>query len=68
MKNEIFDNIEKNSILYEKNYDKNKILLFLNDFNNEIKNNFEKMKNSIFFYGIDEYENNLNKKIKKIEF
>ena len=66
MKNEIFDNIEKKSILYEKNYDKNKILLFLNDFNNEIKNNFEKMKNSIFFYGIDEYENNLNKKIQKM--
>ena len=62
-KNEILDKIENNSILYEKNYNKEKILFFLNESFNEIKNFIDIMNNSIYFYGIDEYENNLNKKI-----
>ena len=63
-KNEIVESIEKNSKNYEESYDKNKILKFLNDSINEVKNKYiHTMNNSIYSYGIDNYKDNLNKKI-----
>ena len=65
-KNAVLDNLEINSKTYENSYDKNKILKLLNNLSNELENKYIKIMNdSINSYGIDDYEDNLNKKINK---
>ena len=65
-KHEIFDNIQKHSIVYENAYEKEKVLEFINNLFNKVKNEYiEFMNNSIYSYGIDDYKNNLNNKMNK---
>ena len=65
-KKAVLDNLEINSKTYENSYDKNQILKLLNNLSNELENKYIKIMNdSINSYGIDDYEDNLNKKIHK---
>ena len=65
-KKAVLDNLEINSKTYENSYDKNQILKLLNNLINEVKNKYINIMNdSINSYGIDDYEDNLNKKIHK---
>ena len=63
-KNQIYENINKNSEDYEKNYEKENILEFINNSFNKVKNEYiEIMNDSIHSYGIENYKKNLEKKI-----
>ena len=63
-KHEIYDNIQKHSIVYENAYEKEKVLEYINNLFNKVKNEYiEIMNNSIYSYGIDDYQNNLNNKM-----
>ena len=63
-KHEIFDNIQKHSIVYENAYEKEKVLEYINNLFNKVKNEYiEIMNDSIHSYGIDDYQNNLNNKM-----
>ena len=65
-KNEILENLEKNSKTYKNSYEKNEILPLLNNLSNDLKTKYiEIMNDTIHTYGIDDYEDNLNKTIKK---
>jgi hypothetical protein len=65
-KNVIYENIDKNSKVYEEAYENENVLEFINNLSNKVKNEYiEIMKNSIYSYGIDDYQNNLNNKINK---
>jgi hypothetical protein len=63
-KNVIYENIDKNSKVYEEAYEKENVLEFINNLSNKVKNEYiEIMNDSIYSYGIDDYKNNLNNKM-----
>jgi hypothetical protein len=62
-KHQIYENIDINSKVYEESYEKEKILEFINNSSNKVKNEYiEIMNNSIHSY-VDDYQVNLNNKI-----